>query len=99
MAYSTIGHAVPLSTGEIERRAAEIDDQGYTLLEGVIDPELIAVLRETVTRLLAELDIPFGENTFLGHNTRRIFNLLPRDPILSKEEVQKGVLELSVVVV
>ncbi|MEO5838254.1 MAG: phytanoyl-CoA dioxygenase family protein [Acidimicrobiales bacterium] len=94
MAYSTIGHATPLSDAEIERRVAEIDDQGYTLLEGVIDPELIGALRDTVTRLLAELDIPFGENTFLGHNTRRIFNLLPRDPIFAQVPLHATVLPL-----
>ena len=94
MAYSTIGHAVPLSDAEIERRVAEIDDQGYTLLEGVIDPELIVALRDTVTRLIAELDIPFGENTFLGHNTRRIFNLLPRDPIFAQVPLHATVLPL-----
>ena len=75
MAYSTIGDAVPLTEVELERRLAEIDAQGYTLIEGVIDARLIAALTDTVDRLLVELDVPYGENTFLGLHTRRIFNL------------------------
>src|SRR4029079_2989502 len=94
MAYSTIGTAVPLSDAEIERRAAEIEDRGYTLLEGVIDGQLIEALRETITRLLTELDVPFGENTFLGHQTRRLFNLLPRDPIFAHVPLHATVLPL-----
>jgi ectoine hydroxylase-related dioxygenase (phytanoyl-CoA dioxygenase family) len=94
MAYSTIGQALPISDTEIERRAAEIDEQGYTVLENVIDPQLIAALIETVTRLLGELDIPYGENTFLGHRTRRIFNLLPRDPIFAQVPLHPTVLPL-----
>jgi ectoine hydroxylase-related dioxygenase (phytanoyl-CoA dioxygenase family) len=94
MAYSTIGRAVELTADEIERRAAEIEDRGYTLLEDVIDPQLVRALVETIDRLLVELDIPFGENTFLGHRTRRIFNLLPRDPIFAQVPLHPTVLPL-----
>src|SRR4029453_6175235 len=94
MAYSTIGEAVALSDAELERRATEIDAQGYTLLENVIDPQLVAAPVETVTRMLVELDIPFGENTFLGQHTRRIFNLLPRDPIFAQVPLHPTVLPL-----
>jgi len=94
MVYSTIGEAVALSDAEIERRVAEIDERGYTVLERVIDPQLVAALIETITRLLAELDVPFGENTFLGERTRRIFNLLPRDPIFAQVPLHAAVLPL-----
>lgn len=92
--YTTIGTAVPLSPDELERRAAEIDAQGYTVLEDVIDPQLVSALLETIDRLLAELDIPFGENTFLGERTRRIFNLLPRDPVFAQVPLHPTVLPL-----
>jgi ectoine hydroxylase-related dioxygenase (phytanoyl-CoA dioxygenase family) len=94
MAYSTIGRAVELTPAEIERRAAEIEDRGYTVLEDVIDPQLVRALVETIDRLLVELDIPFGENTFLGQRTRRIFNLLPRDPIFAQVPLHPTVLPL-----
>ena len=94
MAYSTIGDAVPLTELELERRVAEIDAQGYTLLEGVIDARLIAALTDTVDRLLVELEVPYGENTFLGLHTRRIFNLLPRDPIFAQVPLHPTVLPL-----
>jgi ectoine hydroxylase-related dioxygenase (phytanoyl-CoA dioxygenase family) len=94
MAYSTIGDSVPLTDAELERRLAEIDAQGYTVLEGVIDAQLVAALIDTIDRLLVELDVPFGENTFLGHQTRRIFNLLPRDPIFAQVPLHPALLPL-----
>jgi ectoine hydroxylase-related dioxygenase (phytanoyl-CoA dioxygenase family) len=94
MAYSTIGDATALSPDEVERRAAEIEERGFTVLEGVIDPRLVHALVETIDRLLVELAIPFGENTFLGRHTRRIFNLLPRDPIFAQVPLHPTVLPL-----
>jgi ectoine hydroxylase-related dioxygenase (phytanoyl-CoA dioxygenase family) len=94
MAYSTIGTAVALTPDELERRAAEIDERGYTVLENVIDERLVDALTTTIDRLLIELEIPFGENTFLGRRTRRIFNLLPRDPIFAQVPLHPTVLPL-----
>jgi ectoine hydroxylase-related dioxygenase (phytanoyl-CoA dioxygenase family) len=94
MAYSTIGEATALSPDELERRAAEIEDRGYTVLPDVIDPQLVHALVDTIDRLLVELEIPYGENTFLGHHTRRIFNLLSRDPIFAQVPLHPTVLPL-----
>jgi ectoine hydroxylase-related dioxygenase (phytanoyl-CoA dioxygenase family) len=38
------------------------------------------------------LDVPFGSNVFLGEHTRRIFNLLARDPLFEKVPVHDAVL-------
>ncbi len=69
-----------------------ISTDGYTVLERAIDTELIEALAGRVDVLLDELDIPFGDNTFLGTRTRRLFNLLARDPLFAAVPVHPDVL-------
>lgn len=69
--------------GEIDAIAREIDDKGFSVVENVIPAAIREALLETIDRLMDELEIPFGANGFLGHKTRRIFNLLARDPIFA----------------
>lgn len=59
--------------------ASEIEERGYAVREGLVPDPLREALVETIDRLMVELEIPLGENPFLGHHTRRIFNLLARD--------------------
>jgi ectoine hydroxylase-related dioxygenase (phytanoyl-CoA dioxygenase family) len=82
-------------------RLADLDDHaeairrdGYTVLERIIEPELIDALLGTIDRLMVDLEIPYGENRFLGENTRRIFNLLARDPIFAKVPLHPRVLPI-----
>jgi ectoine hydroxylase-related dioxygenase (phytanoyl-CoA dioxygenase family) len=70
-------------TAEFDRHAEAIRRDGFTVIERVIEPELVDALVSTIDRLLADLAVPFGENRFLGEHTRRIFNLLARDPIFA----------------
>lgn len=72
---------------EIERLAGEVADRGYAVAEGVVPDELRGALVETIDRLMAELAIPTGGNRFLGHHTRRIFNLLARDRIFERTPI------------
>jgi ectoine hydroxylase-related dioxygenase (phytanoyl-CoA dioxygenase family) len=59
--------------------AAEVLDRGYALLPGVIEPGLLDRLTDRIDVLMDELGVAYGDNAFLGHRTRRIFNLLGRD--------------------
>jgi ectoine hydroxylase-related dioxygenase (phytanoyl-CoA dioxygenase family) len=81
-----------LSVGE---HAEKIRLEGYTTLEGVIEPALIAELTATIDRLMVDLDIPYGGNSFLGRQTRRIFNLLSRDPLFAAVPLHPEVLPLA----
>ncbi len=63
------------------RHAEAIADRGYTIIEDAIPEDLRQQLLETIDRLMVELGIEFGANHFLGERTRRIFNLLSRDPL------------------
>jgi hypothetical protein len=69
---------------DVAQHVARIRDQGYTVLESVVEPDLVDELTGTIDRLMVDLEIPFGSNSFLGRHTRRIFNLLARDPVFAK---------------
>src|SRR4051794_39563290 len=81
-----------LSVGE---HAEKIRIEGFTTLEGIIEPALVKELTATIDRLMVDLDIPYGSNTFLGHHTRRIFNLLARDPVFAAVPIHPAVLEVA----
>jgi ectoine hydroxylase-related dioxygenase (phytanoyl-CoA dioxygenase family) len=65
---------------------------GYAVLEGVIEAELVAALLEAIDRVMVDDDIAYGTNAFLGFRTRRIFNLLPRDPLFARVPLHPEVL-------
>jgi ectoine hydroxylase-related dioxygenase (phytanoyl-CoA dioxygenase family) len=67
----------------ITPRAATVDDvleglreDGYALVEDVLDPERVAATRADLTRILDET--PTGRNDFEGHKTRRIYALFAK---------------------
>jgi len=76
-----------LEESELVRLTAEIDERGYSVAENVIPDELRESLVERIDRAMHDLAIPFGENAFLGHHSRRIFNLLARDPLFETPPV------------
>lgn len=67
---------------------------GYSVLERVMDADLVAALLETIDRVMVDANIPFGTNAFLGLHTRRIFNLLSRDPVFARVPLHDAVLPL-----
>jgi ectoine hydroxylase-related dioxygenase (phytanoyl-CoA dioxygenase family) len=71
-----------------------LERDGYVVLEGAIEPDLVAALLETVDRVMVDAEIPFGTNAFLGLRTRRIFNLLARDPLFARVPLHPAVLPL-----
>lgn len=67
----------------ITARAATVDDvmlgleeDGYALVEDLLDPEEVAATRADLTRVLDET--PLGRNDFEGHLTRRIYALFAK---------------------
>ena len=83
-----------LTAPQIEEHVAAIERDGFTVLERVIEPELVDELVATIDRLMVELGVPFGDNAFLGEHTRRIFNLLPRDPVFARVPLYEPVVTL-----
>jgi ectoine hydroxylase-related dioxygenase (phytanoyl-CoA dioxygenase family) len=70
------------------------DRDGYVVLEDVIEADLVVELLEAIDRVMVDAAIPFGANAFLGFRTRRVFNLLARDPLFARVPLHPSVLPL-----
>jgi ectoine hydroxylase-related dioxygenase (phytanoyl-CoA dioxygenase family) len=71
---------------------ARIDEDGFTIVEDAIEPELVVALRDTIRRLERELGVePLG-TAAEGHSTRRMYNLLAKDPVFQSMPVHPSVL-------
>ncbi len=81
-------------TIDVAAHAARIEEQGYTLLEDVIEPELVKALTEDLLRLEHDLGIEPSPNEFEGAETIRIYNLLARSRVYERVPVHPRVLPL-----
>ncbi|HEY2428439.1 MAG TPA: phytanoyl-CoA dioxygenase, partial [Acidimicrobiales bacterium] len=55
---------------------------GYTIVAGAIEPDLLVSLRTAVERLSA--GVAPADNDFEGRHTVRVYNLLARDPLFAR---------------
>jgi ectoine hydroxylase-related dioxygenase (phytanoyl-CoA dioxygenase family) len=79
---------------EVERHLARIEADGYTVLEGVLEPDLVDALDHDLRRLEAELGVGPGENLFEGTSTTRIYNLLAHGELYERIPIYAPVLEV-----
>lgn len=71
-----------------------LDRDGYVILEEVIEPALVAELRDEVRRVARERDTAPRGNTVEGFETLRTYNLLAKSPAFQKMPVHDAVLPL-----
>ena len=83
-----------LDAGAIAAEVAHIDEDGYTVIEDAIEPELVAELRDTIRRLERELDVAPRGTAAEGHSTLRMYNLLAKDPVFQAMPVHPSVLPI-----
>jgi ectoine hydroxylase-related dioxygenase (phytanoyl-CoA dioxygenase family) len=69
---------------------ADLHHDGYTILEGVIEADLIEKLRLAVDALAAGV-VP-ADNDFEGRHTRRVYNLLAKGDVFARVPVHPAVL-------
>jgi ectoine hydroxylase-related dioxygenase (phytanoyl-CoA dioxygenase family) len=91
---SAIVSCVTLTEPDISDHVARIDEDGYTIVTDAIEPELVAALRDTVRRVEDELDIQPKATAAEGHATKRMYNLLARDPIFQRMPLHPSVLPI-----
>lgn len=77
-----------------ESHSERLRRDGYVIVEGAISPELIDGLNAALERLERELDARPAMNSFEGHRTVRIYNLLARDPLFAQVPTHPAVLPL-----
>ena len=81
-----------LTPERIDDHVARIARDGYTILERVIEPELIDALAADLARLERELDIKPAGNPFEGARTLRVYNLLAHGKLWERIPVHAHVL-------
>jgi ectoine hydroxylase-related dioxygenase (phytanoyl-CoA dioxygenase family) len=70
----------------------QIEARGYTVLEDVIEPDLVKELREALDRIARERGIGACDNEFEGRDTVRIYNLLACDDVFARVPIHPAVL-------
>lgn len=73
---------------------ARLEADGFTILEGVIERELLDELSADLARLERELSIEPAQNLFEGLSTVRIYNLLARGRVYERVAEHAAVLPL-----
>ena len=79
---------------DFDAHAERIARDGYTVLEGVIEPELRCALLAELERLERDYEIRPSKNSFEGHHTVRIYNLLVHGAIYQQVPVHERVLPI-----
>ena len=72
----------------------QLTDEGYTIVEDAIEPELVETLADDVARLEASLHRQPADNRFEGNRTTRTYNLLAHGDIWQQVPTHPVVLEL-----
>lgn len=76
----------------MQRHVDAIAAQGYTIIEGVLQPAEADALREDLERIEQDEGIVPARNPFEGHHTVRIYNLLARGDVYARIPVDPLVL-------
>jgi ectoine hydroxylase-related dioxygenase (phytanoyl-CoA dioxygenase family) len=77
---------------DLDTHVARLARDGYTILERVIEPELIDDLARDLARLERELDVKPASNPFEGTRTLRVYNLLVHGALWERIPVHEQVL-------
>jgi ectoine hydroxylase-related dioxygenase (phytanoyl-CoA dioxygenase family) len=72
--------------------AERLAEDGYTILEHVIEPSLVDALCESLAALTTSLDVKPADNDFEGRSTLRIYNLLAHGEVWQQVPVHAAVL-------
>jgi ectoine hydroxylase-related dioxygenase (phytanoyl-CoA dioxygenase family) len=83
-----------LSQSDIELHLRRLEQEGYTILTGVIEPALLDAIQAELLRIEAAEGITPAENIFEGTQTVRIYNLLARGKIFEQIPVHEDVLRV-----
>jgi ectoine hydroxylase-related dioxygenase (phytanoyl-CoA dioxygenase family) len=81
-----------MSAIDFDAHAERIARDGYTVLENVIEPELRCALLAELERLERDYEILPSKNSFEGHHTVRIYNLLVHGKLFEQVPVHANVL-------
>src|SRR3954452_11403456 len=79
---------------DVDLHVKEVAEQGYTIVEGAIEPALIDDLSDSLSRLERYLEVQPSPNSFEGHHTLRVYNLLAYDDVWQQVPVHPRILPI-----
>lgn len=74
--------------------ATRIAEIGYSIVENVIEADLVGEINDTLQRLESDLAIEPGSNSFEGDHTVRIYNLLALGRVFERIPVHERILPI-----
>jgi ectoine hydroxylase-related dioxygenase (phytanoyl-CoA dioxygenase family) len=86
---------VTLTEPVISEHLSRIEAEGYTIVADAIEPDLVVELRDTIRRVERELDVQPKNTEAEGHATKRMYNLLVKDPAFQQMPVHPSVLPIA----
>ncbi len=72
----------------------KIEEQGFTVVENAIEPQLIDELNDCLLQLENDRQVRPGDNRFEGHSTIRIYNLLACQAVFQQVPVHHKLLPI-----
>jgi ectoine hydroxylase-related dioxygenase (phytanoyl-CoA dioxygenase family) len=76
------------------RHVEAIRADGYTIVEGAVAPDLVEALNDALIRLERDLGAKPAGNSFEGHRTVRIYNLLAHGALFAEVPIHASVLPI-----
>jgi ectoine hydroxylase-related dioxygenase (phytanoyl-CoA dioxygenase family) len=79
---------------DVDLCVKEVAEQGYTIVEDAIEADLVDALNEDLERLERCFDVQPSPNSFEGHHTLRVYNLLAFGGLYQRIPVHEHVLPI-----
>jgi ectoine hydroxylase-related dioxygenase (phytanoyl-CoA dioxygenase family) len=79
---------------DVASHIQQVAERGYTIVADAIEPELVDALRGELERLERFFAVEPAANSFEGHHTLRIYNLLAFDRVFEQVPVHRHVLPI-----
>jgi len=87
-------HTAETAEQDLERHLERIARDGYTIVRDAVAPDLTVRLRDTIRRLERELGVEPRNTAAEGKATRRLYNLLAKDPVFAEMPAYPSILPL-----
>jgi ectoine hydroxylase-related dioxygenase (phytanoyl-CoA dioxygenase family) len=79
---------------DVAHHLGEIEEQGYTILEGVLLPDFADEISAELARVEQETKVAPSKNDFEGRDTLRVYNLLVHGKTFERVPVQPDILAI-----
>jgi ectoine hydroxylase-related dioxygenase (phytanoyl-CoA dioxygenase family) len=79
---------------DVDKHVARVATDGYTIVEDAIEPELVDALNDDLLRLEQFFAVQPSPNSFEGHHTIRIYNLLAFGRLYERIPLHRHVLPI-----